>query len=189
MPETARDELEANLFFIANDTLDGAERREALAALADDAELQAGLALLRTIRDGVRTVSDGSPGELGLRRLMRDVRREKRRTQVRRVARPLLAVAAALALVVQSAAIWQLLDRPDTGGSELLSGAEAGRLQLRFAPEATASEIQALLQDAGARIVSGPSAMGLYKIEADDPDAALAALEARDDLVAFVDRE
>ena len=71
-----RDEISALLPFLANGTLEGDERAEIEAALAEDAALQAELRALRAIRATMQAEESFSPGEMGLARLMRGVEAE-----------------------------------------------------------------------------------------------------------------
>ena len=66
---------------------------------------------------------------------------------------------------------------------------QTAELQVVFTPDATEAEIRTLLFEAGATIVDGPSALGVYRLDAEDPDAALEALQARADLVSHAARE
>ncbi|NKB28551.1 MAG: hypothetical protein GKR99_13755 [Rhodobacteraceae bacterium] len=69
-----RDEVEALLPFLANDTLDGEERARVEAAVAADAELAVQLRALRRIRSEVKAEAlDWSPGEMGLAKLLREI--------------------------------------------------------------------------------------------------------------------
>ncbi|MBF9031153.1 hypothetical protein HKCCE3408_12185 [Rhodobacterales bacterium HKCCE3408] len=72
-----RQDIEALLPFLANGTLEGAEKEEVEAALAEDVQLRTELEALRAIRYQMQAEEmEASPGELGLARLMRDIDRE-----------------------------------------------------------------------------------------------------------------
>lgn len=155
-----RDEIEALLPFLANDTLQGHERAEVMDAVASDPELQAQLAALRAIRATMQAETAYSPGEMGLARLMRDV---DTAPPARAPLRPRLwqAVAAALLAVVVAQALWPLRGQ-DPGGMRLAGGEPA--FVVAFAPDTPESALRALLLEAGAQIVGGPSALGLYQL-------------------------
>ena len=108
-------------------------------------------------------------------------------------------IAAALVIMVQSAAIVGLMqvgDEPGavyetaTTGDPAAATAEAGaRMLVVFEDQAALSDIAGLLRELDARIVDGPSQAGGYILliggaEA-DPEAILQRLQARDDLVRF----
>jgi anti-sigma factor RsiW len=103
------------------------------------------------------------------------------------------AIAALLVLLaVQAGTIGALMRSPQEPAFRTAAGdavtAARPSLLVMFAPEASAAEITALLETIEARIVDGPRAGGIYGLalatEA-DPEAALAALRARGDLVVF----
>lgn len=72
-----RQDIEALLPFLANDTLEGDERAAVEAAIAADPGLANELQVLERTRAQMRAEPfESSPGELGLARLMRDVERE-----------------------------------------------------------------------------------------------------------------
>src|SRR5262245_53450500 len=113
MPERDRD-AEELLPFLANRTLDAEERARLEAELAARPELQDELAFAERLRAGVKAAAgEPDPGELPLRRALREIERSgARRT------RPLwraVAIAAGLAIVVQGALIAWLALRHDGG--------------------------------------------------------------------------
>lgn len=72
-----RQDIEALLPFLANDTLEGDDRAAVEAAIAADPGLASELQVLERTRAQMRAEPfESSPGELGLARLMRDVERE-----------------------------------------------------------------------------------------------------------------
>lgn len=161
-----RDEIQALLPFLANDTLDGEERAAVEAALENDADLQAELAVLGTIRDTVKSDDQSfSPGEMGLARLMRDVEAAPPVTAPKWVARPRLwqAVAAVLLAALVGQTVLTNTQDTATGGFELASGASTDAV-VAFQPSASEQQIRDLLLDAGLEITGGPSALGLYEL-------------------------
>jgi len=174
-----RDEIAALLPFHANGTLDGAERAEVDAALAQDAGLRAELAALEAIRGTLQAEkAEPGPGEFGLARLMREIAREEAAAgdraprQARAGAGRLriwqIAAAVALALFLGQSA---LLLRGEAPGFGLAGGgAGAAGLTVAFSADATEAEIRALLLSADAEIVGGPSALGLYTVAPVEPE-------------------
>ena len=195
MPDDRRD-IEKLLPFYVNGTLDAEERTRIEALLETDAGLRDELAFLGAVREGVQQgAAASSPGELGLRRLLRDVRRERRRERFNRAWRPAIAAAAALVLVLQFAVIARLTSEPD-GVFRPAGAAGEAHLQVTFEDTATEAEIRALLRGVGAEIVSGPSELGIYRLRVDPPpaddtavEALLERLRSRGDVVSFVARE
>lgn len=169
-----RDEIEALLPFLANDTLEGEERAEVEAAVAADPGLAAELAALRLIRDQMQSEEMRAPGEFGLARLTREIDRELETVRVARwQGRSLVQLAAALIVAVMLGGYF--LIGGDPGGDYQLAG-EAPSLTVTFAENVTEAEIRAILLEAGVVIVDGPSALGFYGL-APLPDVGLEAAE------------
>ncbi|MCG6901835.1 MAG: hypothetical protein LJE68_04055 [Rhodobacter sp.] len=177
-----RNEVEALMPFLANDTLADAERAEVEAAVAADPDLQRELAALRVIRETMQAEEEFSPGEMGLARLMRSVDAETNiaanqprapRTWVWQIAASVL-----LAVVVGQAAFQ--LGGSDPGGFEL-AGGDAPAFTIAFNADVAETDLRNLLLDANVEIVSGPSALGLYGLavlEGTSSEEARALLEA-----------
>ncbi len=155
-----RDEVSALLPFLANGTLEEAERAEVESAVAGDPALQAELTTLQAIRTTMQAEEDFSPGEMGLARLMRDIPKDEPQ---KRVNRPWIwqAAAAVLLAVIVGQAV--LLDRDGPGGFELAGGEDAP-ITAAFAADTPEADLRALLLSAGVEIVAGPSALGLYRL-------------------------
>ena len=190
-----REEIEALLPFLANDTLEGDERQAVEAAVADDATLAMELSALREIRKTMQAEEIGStPGEFGLARLMRDVDKDAQTSQAApaNVVRPRIwqiAAAVLMAVVVGQAVL--LSGSGDTSGGYELAGGGDAALTVTFAPDATEAEIRDTLLDAGVEIIAGPSALGLYQLGLLDgvtADEAEAALRAAEGVVESLDR-
>jgi anti-sigma factor RsiW len=104
---------------------------------------------------------------------------------------PAFAVAATL-VIVQTGVIVYLLtpgnDRLGTLSAPQPAASEGRLLQVTFKPQATEAQLRALLNTAGAEIVSGPGALGVYVIAVptDRAEAARAVLAGRADLVESV---
>ncbi|PIV75917.1 MAG: hypothetical protein COW55_03630 [Rhodobacteraceae bacterium CG17_big_fil_post_rev_8_21_14_2_50_65_11] len=191
------DEVNELLPFRANGTLEGEELVAVEAALAADADLRAELAVLIAIRDTMQAEEAQSPGDFGLARLLRDVEAEARGPT------PLAAndnvvsltrlriwqVAAAVVLAVGIGfTLPQFATSPEPvagrdaesavgEGYSLASGGETADFTVIFSPDASEREIRALLLDAGVEIVSGPSAIGLYRLNLLDSASRNDALE------------
>lgn len=210
-------EAEALLPWYLNGTLDEAERDRVERALAAEPALRAELAALEMMRDTVQESSDAvavpaSDFDLVMQRIdgVEDAPAPARAEPAgggflaslsALFAMPgvrFAAVAAALVIMVQSAAIVGLLvETPGVGyqtattgdaTATTASGAEGPRLLLLFQAEAGLGEVEALLGEVGGRIVDGPSQEGGYIVELGaegDLEAALERLQARDDLVRF----
>ncbi|GAB4271186.1 MAG: hypothetical protein Kow0013_23840 [Pararhodobacter sp.] len=161
-----REDLELDLVFLVNGTLDDAARTELEALIAEDETLAAERDALSAIRAEMQAEEILSPGEFGLARLMRDVAREGAGMAGPPAANRTWMWQAAAAIAVVALLAQSLLMR---GGEaehfELAGAGEPGSLVATFAPDATEADIRGVLLDSGVEIVGGPSALGLYRLE------------------------
>jgi len=212
--ERSERELQELLPFYVNGSLEGEELAAVEAWLAGSQTARREAAYLERLRQSVKAQPQvNSPGELGLKRLQREIARSatlasQRGGQASEMARTAqqsagagvpawwrnLAVAACLALVVLGAI--SLGGLPGGPGEITLAGGESGAvLQVTFKPDAAERDIRALLLQIDASITDGPSALGVYHLklpaEADNTTiaAALQRLRERGDLVESADRE
>lgn len=189
--------LEGLLPFYVNGTLDADDRARVDAALAEDADLAAQLAVYRSMSSDVTArETANTPGEFGLARLMRDIDAEEKTTPPQiQMQSPLwrYAAAVALALLVLQTAVVMLA--PDQGFELAGGGTGAGdgpALTVAFRSDATEAQIRDALLGLDLEIVSGPSAIGLYTLRALDDQAAAEAvsqLDQMDDLIESVELE
>ncbi|MEQ8257020.1 MULTISPECIES: hypothetical protein [Roseovarius] len=200
-PELSRDEIEALLVFLANDTLEGEERAAVEAAVAADPQLAGELEALKAMRREMQAEEVSSPGEMGLSRLMREIDAEAGSPVVPQAGLPeaanlptapgsfwKIAAVVLFGLVVAQTAYIGYDGGTDfelAGGESPAASAEF-TIRVAFAEDAAEAEIRALLLEQGLVIVDGPSAIGLYTLAAPDDAAraeAVTALMARDDIV------
>lgn len=194
-------ELEQLLPWYVNGTLSEAERQRVESYLESSAEARQELAFLEGLRGRVKDMDYGNtPGEMGLKRLQREIARDRPAAHhAARTApgwwRP-AAIAASLVIAIQAGILMQTL----TGGGDIVPAGgeiEGVVLQASFAPDATEAEIRALLQAVDGSLVDGPGEIAVYRIRLNDVDPedaaaierALAALAARSDIVTHVGRE
>lgn len=180
----------------ANGTLAGEERAAVEAHLAHCGRCRQELEFLRALRDGIqRQGAEASPGELGLKRLRRDLdAAAPEATPERPWWRPALATAA-LVIIVQGVLLLNLWQTDTAPGITPLGEAGGSLLQVRFDPQAREAQIRALLREVGAVIVDGPSAVGLYRLRLPDAkndadrQAALERLQRADEVIDHVAAE
>lgn len=181
-----RTEIESLLPFLANETLEGEDRRSVEEAVAADAALQAELDALKAIRTTMQAEEEFSPGEMGLARLMREVEAEPVKIATPTPAnKPWIwqSVAAVLLVALVGQTAFQMGGSDDVarGGFELASGdAEAvgpavAQFRVGFAPDTTEAAMRALLIEGGLVIAGGPNAQGLYDLAVSDAEAFDAA--------------
>lgn len=198
-----RDEaLDLLLPWYVNGTLAGDERRQVEAYLERSSHARDEVELLRALRQQVKDEAvESSPGELGLQRLKRQMKQEAAQPQDRMAGRTItvasfwrpLAVAACLVVMVQAGIMVGLGGFGTTdGGVTTATGGSPAVLQVTFAPEATEQQIRDVLQQAGASIADGPTALGVYNLRLVGAEAsvdeALATLRASGDVVTFAER-
>ena len=178
-----------------NGTLTGQEQREVMNHLETCERCRQEIAWLQKIRAQIKADKSAAPGEFGLNRLMRDIRREQAiPARKRSWWQPALA-AAAVIIVVQGAVLMNLLSQPESivplGGPV----AEGVVLQVRFHPEASEARIRALLQQVRGNIVGGPGALGVYRLRLDDMageatvEHTINELRAQQEIITHVARE
>jgi Putative zinc-finger len=178
---------DALLAWFANGTLEGTERAAVEQHLRGCARCRDEVTFLEALRRGVKALAVAEePGELSRKRLLRDVRAERRGGGA--WWRPALA-AAAVIIVVQSVVLANLWWREP--GISPLGGPRTGgvTLQIQFAPTATEAQIRSLLQEVGGTLIDGPGALGVYRVRVEKADAALAKLRARAEVVKHVASE
>lgn len=173
--------------FFANGTLEAEEQARVATHLTACGACRDELAFLQALHAGVRAAESPPPiGEMGWRRLQSALRKPAR-------ARRWLpwALAASLAVVmVQGVLLFQHTEEAAYQPAGQVR--EGTLLQVRFRPQATESAIRTLLQSLPGQIVSGPGALGVYRIrlapEA-DPEAALEILRRKQDLIEHAARD
>ncbi len=183
MGDVVHNEVSELLPFYVNGTLDQSERQIVEGALIADSKLRAELSVLQRVRKAVQDDDlGGSPGELGLARLKRDLSRATPSRWLRAAA-----IAAAFALgAVSSVLTTTLLSHDSNGYSQAGAPLVGNQLVVAFRPDATADQIVSVLLSHGAMISDGPSAIGLYRIsipEGADAATVAAALAAAKGIV------
>jgi hypothetical protein len=148
--------------FYVNGSLDKAQLQEVEQHLASCERCRNEVAFLRKLRDQVKQIKpEHSPAELGLRRLLRDIKQEQPLKRHMNWWRP--ALAAAMLVIVFQAGVF-LHYKGSSDSYQQLGGTEPG-IQVMFRPTASEAQIQKVLRASGAHIIDGPSALGIYRIE------------------------
>lgn len=184
-------EIEKLLPFYLNGTLSADENNKVAEALAQDEALQAELSLLKNIQHQIKTQEfQQSPGELGLKRLQRDITKSVQAQQQNNTTTsrfwPLTAAAACLIVILQTGYMISNSTSNSTlspaGGTSLLNAVPTH--SVTFIPSAQEQDIRTLLLSLNATIVAGPSALGVYKLHIrNDADQALSRLQAQSSLI------
>jgi len=183
-----------DLLDYAHDRLDADARRRFEAELRDDAALRAELAVVEAVQREVATSrADQSARDAGWASLSAAIdmhergvpANDNRRFSLAQVAA--IAICAVLGSQFLTAPFW--LDDPGSGWAPASQDAAEFVLQLAFADSATMGQISPLLQELGATIVDGPSAIGLITLSFADEAArtsAFAVLSSQTDLIDIV---
>jgi hypothetical protein len=176
-----------------NGTLEAPELALLEAHLAECPECRADLAAEMALRAGFASMPMPDVAEAkGVRALQANARPRastRHRFLARRVAvgwalAPAAAAAAAVALFVL---LPPAARGPDPAYRLLGSGdsAAAGNMIVMFAPETTERQLRSALEQAGGRLVDGPTASGAYivRVAPEERPAALARLQTLDEVV------
>lgn len=197
MPGTMDEtELKVELPWLVNGSLDAAQRERVQAAVRAAPGLQDEQRFLERLRAAVREDDAAGPGELGWRRLRRQIEAESQTAVQQRQRRRWqgLAIAASVLMAAQLAWFWSAAPHDDghympMAAPPVVPGAVV--LQLRFRPEAPLAQIEALLQRQGLRVIDGPGAAGVWRVQLQGGDAAqvLQALQAERSLIESAARD
>ena len=162
-------EPELLLPWYVNGTLNENERRQVETWLKSSKQAQEELRLVQQIKAELHKQAhrqQDSAGELGWRRLQKQLEPEALEKKPALWLRP--AMAAALMLIcVQSILLLYLwpTEQADSNWQTLSVGHEQPLIQVMFQPQATEQQIRTLLQTYHLQLTDGPSATGLYHVK------------------------
>jgi hypothetical protein len=168
MNTAERDGTAELLPWYVNGTLAAPETTAVEDSIARSAGTRLELRLWQAVQTEVLREETTPATELGWRRVQKALRARKPTRSTR--ARTVAIAASVLALLgAHTVIVWQVAQeragvmRPMSGSPD---GVRAGewRIQIRFRDDATAGQIRTLLDELSARIVEGPSALGVYEI-------------------------
>ena len=149
------------------------------AMAARDPALRAELALMRGLGPALKADDAGRPpGEFGWRRLEKAIRRGDAQHLAARPRQVVIwRAAAAILMVAVLGQAGYIITMPATEPAyrTAFGTAEDHVLGIAFAPGATAGEIGDLLRRTDARVIDGPSALGLYRVAFTSAEASDAA--------------
>ncbi len=182
-----------------NNTLTDEERRKVEEHLKGCERCRSEVEYLKALRSQVKTTSDVTfYGKLGLKRLLRDIKKEAHPPGRFGFPRwqPALAIAASLIIMLQSVILynyWQQSDAITTLSGPVQEGVV---LQVSFASDASEAQIRKVLHSVEGSIIDGPSAIGIYRVRLDLPtekkeriNELIAILRSHSDVVIHVARE
>jgi hypothetical protein len=183
----------------ANGSLAQADMKQVANHLAQCDQCIRELRFLQGLHEQVRQVEAvHAPGEFGLRRLQRDIRLGDTVRSSNKARRwQWLAAAAMLVILVQAGVIFNLQQQQtDLYTPSGASHGEGVVLQVQFTQQVSAARIQQVLQSVDASIISGPSAIGLYRLSlnvapqnAEQIQQIIDTLKQQKDVLAYVAQE
>lgn len=188
-------ELRAALPWLVNGSLDAARSAQVRAGVEASPALQQEQAFLQRLRQAVRDDALDGPGELGWRRLRRQIDADVQAGQQQHRQQRWKGMAIAASVLVVAQLGWFVAVTPGDRGYEPMASAPAPSsgvvLQIRFRGTAPLAQVEALLQSQKLRIVDGPSAAGVWRVQlrAGDPVQVLQAVQAQRSLVEFAAQE
>ena len=146
-----------------NGTLSDSEKAEVENHIGQCEQCRAEIDMLKIIQDVTRlSTEQAPPHELGWKRLLRDIKKEKSSISKRAWLRPALAAAIAV-IILQTGLLAFFITKPDPVLP--LGQTEPGVvLQLRFAPQTREQDMRKLLQKIDADFISGPGALDIYRV-------------------------
>lgn len=188
-------ELRAALPWLVNGSLDAARSAQVRAGVEASPALQQEQAFLQRLRQAVRDDAQDGPGELGWRRLRRQIDADVQAGQQQHRQQRWRGMAIAASVLVVAQLGWFVAVRTgDTGYEPMATAPTPGSgvvLQIRFRGTAPLAQVEALLQSQKLRIIDGPSAAGVWRVQlrAGDPVQVLQAVQAQRSLVEFAAQE
>lgn len=166
MNEQQNSDWQALLPWYVNGTLSESEREQLEHEMAKNPELQQEMLWLQQLQNALKQQdAPAPPGELGWMRLRKEIRQDKSANW-----RRFGIGAATAATILFSVQLGMMMNKPDPA-IEVMSGSMSTQalehhwqLQIAFKADTTAEQIQTLLYEINARIIDGPSAVGLYRV-------------------------
>lgn len=205
MNDEEKKQIEQLLPFYVNESLEDEEIKIVEEALTADKELLEEVLFLQDLQNQVKQPHrDSSPGELGLKRLQKQLKENQQYSQrpVRdNKSNPIeqklnrwryMALAACLLLVVQTVLIIepQDFDSFKAASGQIANQNEGKIISVTFVPGAKELLIRNLLLEVNASITNGPSALGIYRLSIPgDFQLSLNKLKSHADLIESIQEE
>ena len=168
--------------WFVNNTLSEHERLVVESHLETCPQCQQEVLLLQRMREQVKELPVESPGNVGLNRLLHEIRNEKELKQLpirswSKKWRTSLAIAASLIICIQTMLLMDAwyLSKPMVPQSATQQSSHV--LQISFTPTATEAEIRESIHAIKGTFIDGPSALGIYRIRLHPPMTSKQNLE------------
>ncbi len=182
------------LAWYVNGTLTGSEQQQVESHVHSCTRCQHEVELLRTLQQQVRTEDITGPGDFTLKRLMKDIKKDKASTGGRKWWELWMAAAAIVIISVQSVVI---ISNPGTEVVVAL-GHSTSDIKIRFTKSARMEEINKLLTSLDTQFNTGPDEDNFYLLDVrnasakKDPEkikAVIKAFNKHKHLVDYIDTE
>ncbi len=157
-----------NLPMYINGSLPAGKRADFEQQLSQDEDLKKEADFLSSIRQFVKNEKVSTPGEMGLFKLKRQIKKEsdnKTATNTLTKKWRTFAIAASLVLVVQAGVMLSMTQQQDAFVPLSGSGHADNVVQVQFKSSARENDIRELLISIDASIIQGPSKNGVYRVE------------------------
>jgi len=185
--------LKENLPWYVNNTLSNEQQAEFEQQLSTDTELQQEVRFLSALHQHIKQDVIHSPGEMGLQRLKRQIKKEAEQNASSHksiTTWKTFAIAASLVLVVQLGVMINLIQQEDTFVPLSGNNYSATVIQVQFKDNATERKIRELLISIEGSIIEGPSKNGVYRIQLKtNDDNVVSRLQIQTDVIDFVSKE
>lgn len=180
-----------------NASLSAFEQQQVESHLQQCGRCRGEVELLRAMRDSTKQTAEPAPGEFAWQRLRRDIRQSKTDTSIAANKRqwwmPSLAVAAVLTIAIQGVLLFNYSQQEgySLAGHDL----QGAIVQVKFNPDTTEKDIRAALQEVSGEIVTGPSAVGVYRIRLTDSEndpvllQRIEQLKANKDVIDYIQQD
>lgn len=165
--------------------LDSNQRHQVETAIKANEDLQRELEFLHILENRIKSEHIVSPGEMGWARLKRDIVAIDNNSQAKQATHSksnssawwkTAAIAASLAMVIQSAVLIQQQSKPIDSYRPLSSSELKHTVKVKFAANASEIQLRRLLVKLQGQIVDGPSALGIYHLRFQNQQSALISL-------------
>lgn len=187
--------------WFVNGTLSQEEQEHVAAHIERCARCQKEVRFLKKMHGEIRLETVQSPGELGLKKLLREIRQERKVISPESKVfvnwwRSPLALAASFIIILQAGLLIQTWTS-ENSFTPLSGPKDSGVvLQITFSPTATEEKIRESLRAVEGTIIDGPSALELYKVrlnllpdDSNEIERRIKILEGYPEIITHVARE
>ena len=180
--------IHEELPWFVNGSLNTKEMAEVESNVVNNKALIRDKEFLTRLYDQIKSRTSQSPGEIGLQRLRRDIKKEAENKPLKKWRS--FSIAASIMLVAQLGII--LTQNQNDDVYVPLSGTQYSEnvVQIQFTDTAKLKDINEILLSIDAVMIDGPSKKGVYRIKLDElNEQTIYKLRQKKDIVGFVTKE